>query len=325
MNVLVTGATGFTGSHLAKKLYQSGHDVRILVRDKARVSQSKDFDPEIIQGDIRDPNSVGLAVKGIDIVYHIAAVYRTAGIADRVYRDTHVEGTEILLKAAFKSNVNRFVHCSTVGVHGHISKPPANETYPFNPGDIYQLTKLEGEKKALQFCEETGLPVTVIRPCPIYGPGDMRLYKLFKLSSRKIVPVLGNGEVYYHMVYIDDLVDAFILAGHKSNAIGEAYIIGGAECYALIQIIDMIAGVYGNKPFKIHLPAKPFQLLGSLCENVCIPLRINPPIYRRRIDFFTKSRKFDISKAIRVLNFKPNITIKEGLIRTANWYNEQNL
>lgn len=325
MKVLVTGATGFTGSHLAKKLYRSGHDVRILVREKAKVSQFNDFDPEIIQGDIRDFYSVKLAVKGIDLVFHIAAAYRTAGIADRVYWDTHVKGTEHLLKAAFKSNVNRFVHCSTVGVHGHIAKNPANESYQFNPGDIYQMTKLEGEQKAVQFFKKTGLPVTIIRPCAIYGPGDMRLYKLFKLMTYKLIPILGTGKIFYHMVYINDLVDAFILAAENENVIGESFIIGGEECYKLNRLLELIAKELNNAPLKIHIPAKPFQFMGTICEKIFIPLGMNPPIYRRRIDFFTKSRIFDISKSKKMMGFKPKIDLKEGISRTANWYKESGL
>jgi nucleoside-diphosphate-sugar epimerase len=325
MKVLVTGATGFTGSHLARKLYHLGHDVRILVRDKGKVLQSKDFDPEIFKGDIRDSNSVELAVKGIDIVYHIAAMYRTAGIADRVYWETHVEGTKILLKASFKSNVNRFVHCSTVGVHGHIENPPASENYPFNPGDIYQLTKLKGEQAVLRFTKETGLPVVVIRPCAIYGPGDMRLLKLFKIASQRIIPILGNGEISYHMVYIDDLIDAFILSAVNENANGESIIIGGEECYSLNQLVDLIDSVLNLRPTKIHLPVLPIYLISALIEKICIPLGIPAPIYRRRVAFFTKSRNFDISKSKKLLGFAPKINLFEGIKRTAIWYNESDL
>ncbi|GAG85151.1 unnamed protein product, partial [marine sediment metagenome] len=162
MKVLVTGATGFTGSHLAKRLFQSGFDVRVLVRDKSKVGQLNGFDPEVIKGDIRDPGAVDHAVRGVEKVFHIAAVYRTAGIKDEVYWDVHVKGTENLLNASFKYGIQKFIHCSTVGVHGHIENPPADENYPFNPGDIYQLTKLKGEITALQFYQKTQLPVIVI-------------------------------------------------------------------------------------------------------------------------------------------------------------------
>jgi len=325
MKVLVTGATGFTGSHLARKLYDLNYDVRVIVREKSKIEQSNNFEPEIIEGDIRDTDVVKRAVKGVKMVFNIAAIFRTAGNFDKVYWETHVNGTQNLLNASKKNNIERFIHCSTVGVHGHIENPPADETYPFNPADIYQVTKLKGELNALKYHMETNLPLTVIRPCSIYGPGDMRLLKLFRLCSNNITPILGDGNIFYHMVYIDDLVDAFILAAENKVAIGEVFIVGGSECYTLNQIIDLIVEKNKKMPFKLYLPAKPFQLLGSLCESVCIPLGINPPIYRRRVDFFTKSRSFDISKIKKYLNFEPKYSLKEGLEATRTWYYQKGL
>jgi nucleoside-diphosphate-sugar epimerase len=325
MKTLVTGGTGFTGSNLAWKLCEIGDEVRLLVRDKAKTTVRNGLNAEIVQGDIRDFAAVDRAVRGVERVFHLAAVYRTAGISDSVYRDVHLNGTENLLKASLKHGVNKFIHCSTVGVHGHIDTPPANETYRFKPGDIYQRTKLEGELRATEFAKETGLPVVVVRPCAIYGPGDMRLYKLFQLSSKKVVFTLGSGSIFYHMVYIDDLIQAFLLASENDRAIGEAFIIGGAEVLTLNAIIDLIAELLKNASFKVHLPAKPFQALATLVERIYIPLGLEPPIYRRRIDFFTKSRAFDVSKANQILGFEPSVNIREGLSRTATWYIKQGL
>lgn len=320
MKVLVTGATGFTGDKLARKLYKSGKNLKILVRDQSQVKVDKEYSPEIIEGDIRDIDTVEKAVEGCDFVFHLAAVFRTAGIPDQTYYDVHVKGTENLLNASFKNNITRFIHCSTVGVHGDIDNPPANECSPFKPGDIYQRTKLKGELLATDFHHMTGLPVTIIRPTAIYGPGDLRLLKLFKLASQKITPIIGDGKVYYHMVYIDDLVDAFILSSGNENAVGETFIIGGKERKTLNELIDTISECLGKPSTKIHFPALPFQLLGSLCEKICIPLHIEPPIYRRRVDFFTKSRCFDTLKANNSKNFSPNISIQKGIQNTIDWY-----
>jgi nucleoside-diphosphate-sugar epimerase len=207
-------------------------------------------------------------------------------------------------------------------VHGNIEKPPADENYRFSPGDIYQLTKLKGETKAIQYYENYDLPVAVIRPAPIYGPGDLRLLKLFKLASLKITPVLGDGNIFFNMVYAEDLADAFILASRKKEAIGEIFIAGGSENLTLNQIIDMIAEIYGKPKYKIYLPAKPFQILGSLFEKVFIPLGIEPPIYRRRVNFFTKSRSFCINKAKNKLGYEPKVSLKKGLALTGKWYKD---
>lgn len=327
MKALVTGATGFTGSTLTKKLCRMSASVRVLARSRAKAEKMfAGFDLEILQGNIADPDVVDEAVRGADIVFHVAAIYRTAGIPAQTYWDVHVKGTENVFNASLKHHVDRVVHCSTVGVHGHIARPPADEQYLFGPGDIYQITKLEGERKAFEFYEKTGLAMSVIRPCAIYGPGDLRLYKLFKLASRKRVVLLGSGKITYHMVYVDDLVDAFILAAEKEEAVGQAFIIGGEERLDLNALIDLIADINGIAPVKkIHLPAKPFQLTGSIVERICIPLQIEPPIYRRRVDFFTKNRAFDISKAKKQLGYSPRVSLRQGLSETARWYREQGI
>lgn len=325
MKVLVTGGTGFTGSHLVRRLCRLGYKVRVLVRDKSKKDVFQGLDVQFIEGDITDSDVVERSVIGVEKVFHIAAAYRTAGITDKVYWDVHLKGTENLLRSSLKYGVERFIHCSTVGVHGHIEQGPANENYRFQPGDVYQLTKLKGEQKAMEFAHSKGLAVTVIRPCAIYGPGDLRLLKLFKLASKRITPVLGSGNIYYHMVYIDDLIHAFILAAEVKEAIGEAFIIGGEEIFTLNELLYTISELLSVSKTKIHLPATPFRIVASIVEKICIPLKIEPPIYKRRVDFFTKSRAFDINKAKKILGYKPAVNITEGLKLTALWYTKYGL
>ena len=325
MKILVTGATGFTGHNLAKRLLQDGHQVRLLVRGRSRVALEPHPALEICEGDIRDREAVDKAVAGMRKVFNLAAMYRTASAVDQDYRDIHVEGTRHLVEAAVKYRVERFVHCSTVGVHGDVKVPPATEESPYAPADIYQRTKLEGELLAREYAARHGLALSVIRPTAIYGPGDMRLLKLFKLATRNITPVIGSGQIYYHMVYIDDLVEGFVLASEVEAAVGQVFIIGGEENMILDDLLTTISRITGRPETKIHVPALPFQLAGSLCEKICIPLGIEPPIYRRRVDFFTKSRSFDIGKAKRLLGYAPRFGLREGLLQTAEWYKQHHL
>ncbi len=325
MKVLVTGASGFTGSVLAEKLLAQGHEVRAFVRNKAKMQSPNADKMEIIESDITDIEGMRRAVDGVEKVYHIAALFRQAGIPDQTYRDVNITATENLLKLSHEAGAQRFVHCSTVGVHGHIENPPADENYRFSPGDIYQHTKLSGEKKALEYHKKTGFPVSVVRPGPIYGIGDMRLLKLFKLASKKVTPILGDGTVFFNMVYVDDLVDMFILAAEKEAAIGEVFLGAGPENMQLNDIIDLISKILGKPSKKLHLPASPFQLAGTICEKICIPLGIEPPIYRRRVDFFVKSRSFSIEKGRRLLGYEPQFNYERGLAVTADWYQQNNL
>ncbi|HET7426964.1 MAG TPA: NAD-dependent epimerase/dehydratase family protein [Gemmatimonadales bacterium] len=317
---LVTGATGFTGSHLVRALVDDGHAVRVLVRSATRAREVLPPGLEILEGDLTDPRAVQRAMQGVRTVYHIAAMYRQAKHRDADYALVHVEATRLLLDAACSQHVSRFVHCSTVGVHGHVAMPPADENAPYSPGDVYQRTKLDGELLARSFHRDRGLPVTVARPTAIYGPGDRRLLKLFSMIARRRFVVLGTGDIFYHMVHVDDLVRGLRLLATHPRAPGEVFILGGERYYTLREIAAMIAEAEGVPPPWLRLPAAPFQLAGSLCEKLCIPLGIEPPIHRRRVDFFTTSRAFTIDKAVRLLGYQPQVDLRDGIRSTLDWY-----
>ncbi|MDQ3224168.1 MAG: NAD-dependent epimerase/dehydratase family protein, partial [Gemmatimonadota bacterium] len=287
--ILVTGATGFTGGHLVRALVDSGAPIRVIVRSAARAA-GLPSGVEVYEADLTDPAAVTRAVQGVGTVYHLAAAYREAAHREEGYRQVNVGATRNLLEAAATYGVERFVHCSTVGVLGHIATPPADETTPYAPGDAYQLTKCEAEVLALAYARDRGVPVTVARPTAIYGPGDKRLLKLFRLIAKGRFVMLGRGDIYYHMVYVDDLVDGLKLLAVHPAAVGEVFILGGDRYYPLKTIADMIAQQLGVRRPRLRLPAWPFQMAGSLCERICVPFGIEPPIYRRRVDFFTKSR-----------------------------------
>ena len=319
---LVTGATGFTGRHLVEALVRDGRAVRVLARNSARAARELPSAVEVMGGDVTDAEAVNTAMRGVSHVYHLAAAYREPGIPDRRYWEVHVAGTRHMLAAARRENVTRFVHCSTVGVHSHIANPPADETWPHQPGDVYQATKSEAEREALAFARTQGLSLAVARPTAIYGPGDLRLLKLFSLIAKRRFIILGDGEIFYHLVYVEDLVRGFRLLATSPAAPGDVFILGGAEYRSLNDLAAMIARIVHAPPPRIKLPAWPFQMAGSVVERVCKPLGIEPPIYRRRVDFFTKSRAFTIEKARRVLGYEPEVTLEEGLARTARWYRD---
>ena len=321
--VLVTGANGFTGSYLCKHLLQRGDHVRALVRRRSDLSLLKDVDVEYFYADISNGQPLDDAMKDIDVVFHIAALYRTEGVPKRVFYEVNVDGTERLLKAAKAAGVSRFVHCSTVGVQGEIKNPPATELAPFNPGDHYQLSKMEGELLARRFFRERQLPGTIVRPVGIYGPGDSRFFKLFNFIQNGKFRMIGEGKVLYHMTYVEDLVEGIILAGEKDEAFDEVFTIGGDEYVTLADLVDRISKIFGKNVSQKSIPVWPVWVGGLICEMICRPLRINPPLHRRRLDFFIKDRAFDISKAKKLLGYQPKVKLEDGLRRTADWYAEQ--
>jgi nucleoside-diphosphate-sugar epimerase len=318
VRVLVTGATGFTGGHLARTLASRGYQVRAFQRDASRKPDVPGI--EVAIGDLRDPAALARAVANIDIVYHIAAIYRQAGVSRDVYRAVNATAVGHIVEAAATAGARRVVHCSTVGVHGDIAHPPGNEDAPLKPGDIYQETKLEGERLAREAGARRGIEVTVVRPTGIYGPGDRRLLKLFRGVARRRWITLGRGRIYYHLTYIDDLVEGFRLCGEHPSAANQTYILAGGEVTTLNDLVAIVADVAGVPAPAIHLPVWPFWIAGAACEAVCAPLGLEPPIYRRRVDFFTKSRAFDISRARHDIGYAPQVRLRDGIGRTIEWY-----
>jgi dihydroflavonol-4-reductase len=320
---LVTGGTGFTGSHLLRSLIKDGHRVRVLVRSAAKASTILPPQVEVIEGDMSDRAVVAGAVSGVNVIYHLAAAYREARHTPEYYHDVNVGITSLLLDAAQAEGVQRFVHCSTVGVLSHIANPPADESFPHQPADVYQRSKSEAEKLAMTAYQRGDVPVTVARPTAIYGPGDTRLLKMFRLIADRRFIMLGSGEIYYHMVHVSDLVAGLRLLGQHPRAVGEVFILGGERYYKLRTIVEMIAAAVGTAPPRWRLPAWPFQVAGTICEKVCMPFGVEPPIYRRRVDFFTKSRAFTIDKAKRLLGYQPVVDLETGIRSTVEWYRAQ--
>lgn len=320
--ILVTGGTGFTGGHLCRRLVREGYQVRVLVRKNSQDSALKAMGVELATGDLRDRSSLELAVAGIDTVYHIAALFRPENVTREDFWQVNVEGTRNLIEASINAGVNRFIHCSTVGVHGEIKNPPATEETPYNPGDDYQCSKTEAEKVALQYMKDGQISMVIFRPGGIFGPGDLRFLKLFRAIKKRQFLMLGSGEVLYQLIYIDDLVDGIIRCGTDDNAVGGVYILTGAKAITLNDFVQEIADVVETPFPKLRLPVMPVYWAGFLCELICKPFGIDPPLYRRRVDFFRKNRSFDTSKARQQLSFVPKTELKQALQLTADWYIE---
>jgi nucleoside-diphosphate-sugar epimerase len=326
MRILVTGGTGFTGSHLCRRLIDGGHhQVRALVRDPHRTGLLPPDGLALAIGDLRDPDSLRRAVEDVDVVYHIAAAFRQEDLSARQMWEINAHGTENILVAAEEARVGRFIHCSTVGVHGEIENGPADENAPYAPGDHYQRSKVEGERIALKHMNRGRLPMVIFRPGGIYGPGDTRFLKLFRAIKRGRFVMLGSGRVLYQMIYIEDLIDGILLCGTLDRAVGRVYILTGEEPITLHELVALIADTLEVPTPRLRLPVAPIYLAGLLCELICKPLGLSPPVYRRRVDFFRKSRSFDISRARTELDFRPQTPLPEGIALTAAWYHQKGL
>jgi dihydroflavonol-4-reductase len=322
--VLVTGATGFTGIVLARKLVEAGLKVSAVARKSSNLEPLKDLDITWFRGDVFDKEIMKEALAGQQYVFHVAAAFREAKSTEKDYWNVHVRSTQIIAEEVIKDpNFKRYVHISTIGVHGHIENPPATEEYRFAPGDGYQRTKLQAEEWLNDFAANNSLSYAIIRPAAIYGPGDRRLVKLFKMALNSYFPLLGKGNCMYHLVHVDDLTNSFIIAATHPDAQGETIISGAEEPIAIADIARIVADHFGKTIKVIRLPIGPFFLIADICEFLCKPLKIEPPIYRRRVAFYSKDRNFDISKMKNMLGYAPKHSNKEGIIETADWYVEQ--
>jgi nucleoside-diphosphate-sugar epimerase len=324
-DVLVTGATGFTGTALCTRLRAQGNRVVAFTRPTSRVDTLRDLGVETRVVDLGDAASVRSAFTAFDVVYHVAAAYRSEHASRSEFARVNVEGTRHLLEASQAHGVGRFVHCSTVGVQGEIEHPPADENYRFKPGDHYQESKLQGELLARSFFEKGAVPGSVVRPVGIYGPGDMRFLKLFRSIANGSFVMIGNGQVLYHMTYIDDLVSGFVLAGTHPAALGEVFTIAGPEYTTLRVLVDKIAHVLGRKPPRLRIPFAPVYVASVVCDKLWRSVGLSPPLYPRRVEFFELDRAFSIDKARRLLGYTPRYSLDEGLALTAASYRAQGL
>ena len=320
-NVLVTGATGYTGIVLVRRLLESGANGRAIARASSDLTPFEEMDVEWIRGEIFDKDTIQEAMVDIQYVFHVAAAFREAKSTEQDYWNVHVGSTHLLCDEALKQpDFKRFVHVSTMGVHGHIVNPPGDENSPFAPGDGYQRTKAEADIWISEFGPKNNLPYTIIRPCAIYGPGEPRLLKLYKMATKSVFPILGNGKCWYHLVHVEDLVGGMLKAAVEEKALGEAFIIGSTDPIQLEDMASIIAKEYEHKLRVLRLPIGPFFLMGDLCEILCKPFKIEPPIYRRRVAFYSKDRNFSTKKMRDVLGYQPLYENEAGILESAKWY-----
>jgi nucleoside-diphosphate-sugar epimerase len=327
MRVLITGGTGFIGSRLALKCLEKNDEVRILAQENtdAEIENRKLIEKAgaaIISGTVTDKVKVAESVQGIDIVYHLAAIQHEMNIPDKVFWDVNVTGTKNVLEASVESGVKRFVHGSTIGVYGSM-EGEINEGSPCNPDNVYGITKLEGERLAFSFREK--VPLVIIRISEVYGPADRRLLKLFNGIKKNVFFVIGSGNNLHHLIYVDDLIKGFFLAAENEKELGQVFVLSGKNPITTGEMVKTIADELGVSLPKVRLPLMPFLLAATVMEATLRPLGIQPPLHRRRMDFFRKSFNFSPKKSREMLGFEPGYSFRQGVAQTIKWYEAHGL
>jgi len=326
MRILVTGGTGFTGTALVERLCRDGHSVVALdYKEGLACDALRALGAEVVIGSVTDRSAVERSMRGAEFVFHLAAAFRELNVPNSFYDEVNVGGTRVVLDAARQAGVRKFVYCSTCGVHGNIDHPPAAEDAPIQPADYYQRTKYEAEPLVKEF-GRTGVETVILRPAAIYGPGDPeRFFLIFKRVAKGSFPMFGSGRTLYHPLYIDNLVDAFLLCMPPGAGAGREYLIADERYYPIEEIVRAVGRAL-DVPVRIrHYPVLPVVVAGHVCETVCKPFGITPPIFPRRVDWYRQNRAFDITRAQRELGYQPKVELDEGLRRTGEWYRTMGL
>jgi nucleoside-diphosphate-sugar epimerase len=322
MRVLITGGGGFIGSHLVDSQLVQGHVVRTVDLHLERLAHTHDHpNLEAVVGDIADPELVRRLVDGVDVVFHLASAHLDVSLSDDDYRRVNVRATVDLLEAARAAGVSRVVHCSSNGVIGDVENPPADETTPCRPTNIYERTKLAGEREALRLAKETDLPVVVARPAWVYGPRCPRTQKLFRTIGKGRFVMVGDGQTLRHPIYVSDAVRGLELCAETEDVSGEVYLLAGEALVTIETLVRTIAQVLGVRAPVIRLPLWLGKLAGYGLQIAFKPLGRQPPFSRRSIDFFLKNNAYDISKAQQELGFEPQVDLWTGLTWTRDWLN----
>lgn len=323
VKVLVTGGTGFIGTHLVDELVKRGEEVRSLVRKTSNVRHLKKSGVELVYGDITNMDSLKKAVKGIDVVYHLVGGGSVSTISKEGYlklRNLNVTGTKNLLKACSSSNIRKFLLFSSVAAIGFIKDVAVDENTACKPEIPHELVKYESEQVALKYCKKNKIALVIIRPTLVYGPRDVKseILKMCKLIKKHIFPIIGKGDNVVPMVYVENLIQATILAGERESNTNEIYIITDQE-HPMNEIVYTIAKELNIKLWGVHVPILLAKIGVGLIESLSRIFNFTPPFNLKRIESITANRFYDISKAKKELGYKP-IQLMTGIKQSIDWY-----
>jgi nucleoside-diphosphate-sugar epimerase len=321
LKALVTGSTGFIGSHLVKGLAQRGVQVRCLVRKTSDLKWLGGLPIEFVYGDCNDMGSLKEAVKGVDQVFHLAGV--TKAIDKKTYFEVNALGTDNLIHACleYSPRLQKFIYLSSQAAAGPCcngrGKKESDECEPISP---YGQSKRMGEKLAIEHAHE--LPLLILRPSAVYGPRDKDFYVLFKLLSKRIKPCLAGR---LSLCYVQDIIQAILLASESQESKGEIFFLSDGHDYRMDEVGNIFAKAMGINPFSIPIPKWLIFRVASFSEYFS-KLFKKPFLISRGMaeQMVQENWSCDITKARTVLGFEPRIHLAQGAKLTVDWYRKEN-
>jgi dihydroflavonol-4-reductase len=326
--ILITGGSGFIGARLAQLARQRGHALTVVTAvnnapERARCDELTKGGITVVVASLEDSAALQRTLPGHDAVIHLAAAQHEAGRPEAYFHQINVEGTQRLLELASRAGIRRFVHGSTIGVYGSAADSVLDEHSPLAPDNSYGRTKAAAESVVRN--APAGMQFCIIRISETYGPGDMRLLKLFRGVQTGRYVTAGSGENEHQLIYVDDLVGGLLAACVAPAASGATIVLAGSERVTTNAMVAAISAAVGSKRRVRHLPLWPFAAAGYVFEKTFSPLGLKPPLHRRRLDFFRKSFRFSTAAAERLLGVRAQVGFADGARLTAQWYRSRGM
>jgi nucleoside-diphosphate-sugar epimerase len=321
---LVTGATGFVGPHLVAALVARGRRVRCLVRDRSKAATLEGPGVEVRQGDLLDPALWSKGLEGVDRVFHLAGggkVSTTTAEGLEGLRRANVAPIRALFAAVKGSGATRVVHFSSISAMGVQLGTTLDESSACKPATPHEIAKYESEQAALVGSAASGVPVVILRPSQIYGPGDLRseIPKLVRLARRGLVPLFASGRGLMPWVYISDIVEAALLAGESARALGRIFIVSDAESYRFSAIVTAISAALGRRRGGVRIPWAAAWPAVALVQAAASLAGRDPPLTIHRLASMCGTRRVSIARAHTELGYTPRVGLEEGIARTVRW------
>jgi nucleoside-diphosphate-sugar epimerase len=320
-SVLITGANGFIGSRLCAMFLKEGFSVFAGVRKTADLSQLEGIAVQYRYGDVTDPSGLPAMVTGMDYVIHNAGIVKAKSAAQ--FFAVNAEGTRNLLQTVAQNNptTKRFVLISSMAAVGPSRDGQVlTEETPPNPVTAYGQSKLAGERVCAEYSGK--LPITVLRPHGVYGPGDKEAFSFFQIANYRLKPMFGNSQRMIQMVHVDDVCRG-VLKGTVTNVkSGSAYAIAEKRAYSLREMVSMLERASGKKGLPLLIPSALFKLIAGVSGAVSRMIGQAPMLTRDKADELLGSWEVSTEKARRELGFESEISFEEGARETFAWYRE---
>lgn len=323
MEILITGATGFVGSHVADRLIEQGHSVRALTRSSSSLKWLKDKQLQTVQGNMLDVESLREAVEGVDAVIHIA------GVTTAKDKNGYFEGNQIatrgLLEATRRYNpgIKHFIHASSqTAVGPSLDGEPVTEITPPHPITTYGMSKRAAEEE----CERARqhFPITILRLAAVYGPRDTAILTFFQTVHKRLKPLIGFSDKYVNLVHVDDVVQSFERSLLNPKALNETYMIGSEEQYTWKHVSNLTSQILERAGITVRLPHSLVYGVAAVSELFNM-FKSKPSVlnWEKGKDIVQAHWTCSVEKAKADLEYRQSVSLEEGIRKTTEWYRKE--